>query len=61
MTGDYLRLRAVQEGGEYDGSVHADLGALLQRIVVPHSVIQSAKSAACLGQSVVELPVDLRI
>ena len=61
MTVGYPRLRAVQVGGEYDGFVHADLGVLLQRIVVPDSVVQSAESAICLGQSVVDLSVHLSI
>ena len=52
---------AVQEGGEYDGSIEADLSALLQMFVVPYSFVESAESALYLGQSVVYFPVDLGI
>ena len=55
----YPWLRAVQQGGEYDGSIDADLSALLQMLVVPYSFVESAKSAVCLGQSVVYFPGDL--
>ena len=45
VTVRYPRLRAVQYCGEYNGSVHADLGAFLQMLVFPYSVGQSAESA----------------
>ena len=53
------RLNAVQESGKYSGSVHADLGLLLQLFVCPHTLVQSAKCTVRLSQSVVDLPVDL--
>lgn len=55
------RLRAVQEGGQYDGSVSADLCAVLQVFVVPDSFVQSAESTVCFCKSVVNLLVDLNI
>lgn len=57
----YPRLRAIQQGGEYDGFIDANLGALLQMLAVPDSFIESAENADFLGQSVVYFPVDLGI
>ena len=53
------RLCAVQEGGEYYSSVDADLGGFLQVFVVSDTVVESAKRAASLGQSVVDLFANL--
>ena len=52
------RLGAIQEGGLYHGSVHTDLCGFLQVLVVPDATVKSAKSTACLCQSVVHLFVD---
>ena len=57
----YPRLRAVLQGGDYDGSIDADLSALLQMLVVPYSFVESVKSVVCLDQSVVYFPVDLSV
>ena len=46
-------LKAIQQGGEYDGSIDADLRALLQMLVVPYSFVESAESAVYRSQSVV--------
>ena len=52
-----LVTHAVQKSGEYDGSIDADLSAVLEMACF----VESAKSAIYLGQSVVYFPVDLGI
>ena len=57
----YPWLRAVQQGGKYNGSIDADLSALFQMLVVSNSFVESAKTTVYLGQSVVYFPVNLGI
>ena len=47
-------MTAIQQVGEYDGSIDTDLSVLLQMLV------ESAESAVCLGQPVY-FSVDLGI
>ena len=51
----------VDQGGEYDSSIDANLCAPLQMFAVPYSFAESAESAVWLGQSVVYFPVDLGV
>ena len=54
----YPWLKVIQQCGEYDGLIDADLSAILQMLVVPYSFVESAESA---DQSVVYFPVNLGI
>lgn len=57
----YTRLSVVQQGDEYNGSVDADLRALLQMISIPDSLVAFLECAVWLGRSVFYFPVDLGI
>ena len=54
-------LRAIEKGGEDHSSVYADLCPTSQVLAVPHSFAESAEGAACLQESVVDIPVDLGV
>ena len=57
----YPWFRSGQQGGEYIGSIDADLSALLQILVVLYSYVETVESAICLDQSVAsEVMVQLR-
>ena len=54
MVGD-PQLRAAQEDGQNDGSIHTNPGAFFHVLAVPDLFLQSAESTVCLWQSVVNL------